>query len=237
MSATENTQPTLRERQRAERERLILEEAERMLSEEGYDGLVMDQLAENVGVSKGTLYQHFAKKEDLVGAIMKRGVERAEACVKGRLADTGLPAVERLSAVLTSAIGGQKAWMSTMGSPQRHELSASLREQPGLHEAIARLLDALCELIRQGQDSGELDTEIPAPVAARFLLSFARTHHRPVSPADLTVSLEEWASYAARLYFHGMCSAHGDCGPADHQHRHKLPDEAETAPLAGVTTR
>ncbi len=48
-----------RERQRAEREVLILNEAERVLSEHGYHELIMEQLADRVGIAKGTIYLHF----------------------------------------------------------------------------------------------------------------------------------------------------------------------------------
>ncbi|MGH2390317.1 MAG: TetR/AcrR family transcriptional regulator, partial [Chloroflexota bacterium] len=83
---------SLRERQRAEREHLILDEAEKLLSEEGYEGLVMERLAERVGISKGTIYQHFDKKEDLFGAIILRGLQRMDEQLTRHLADGAQPA-------------------------------------------------------------------------------------------------------------------------------------------------
>lgn len=61
-----------RERERREREEFILDTAETMLSEHGYLGLNLDRLAEAVEYSKGTLYQHFETKEDIVLAIAAR---------------------------------------------------------------------------------------------------------------------------------------------------------------------
>ena len=196
MVGLERMHVSLRERQRAQRELIILDEAERILNEQGYEGLLMEELAERVGVSKGTLYQHFARKEDLVGAILRHGMERAGAYILERLADTERSVVERLSAILSSAIGLQTAWMSTLGSPQRHALSATFHEQPGLLDAVARVLNGLSSLIQQGQATGELDTLIPAPAAARFLLSLMRTQCRPVSPGDFTLTRDEMAAYA-----------------------------------------
>ena len=69
------TQPrSLKERQRDERERLILQEGEALLVEKGYGETSMDEIATRVGVSKGTLYLHFASKEDLVLAIIEKNL-------------------------------------------------------------------------------------------------------------------------------------------------------------------
>jgi len=59
-----------RAREFAAREELILREARRLLLEKGFQGWNMDDLAQAVEYSKGTLYQHFASKEDLALAVI-----------------------------------------------------------------------------------------------------------------------------------------------------------------------
>lgn len=53
-----------------ERNQLILDVGRRMLIEKGYLGLNMERIAEDIGYSKGTVYNHFCCKEDLVGGLM-----------------------------------------------------------------------------------------------------------------------------------------------------------------------
>ena len=204
LHAAEIRPPSLRDRQRAERELLILAEAERLLREEGYEGLVMERLADGVGVSKGTLYQHFAKKEDLVGAILLRSTARVNEQLAVLTADGARPAVERLSAVLTLLIEGDVAWMATVTHPQKHELAAALGNLPGLRDGFTRFFDGLCSLILQGQASGELDAAVPAPIAARFLLSVARAQGGPALGGQISVSGQEFVALAVRFYFHGL---------------------------------
>jgi AcrR family transcriptional regulator len=206
LRTAEPVQPSLRERQRAEREQLILQEAERLLRDEGYEGLVMERLAERVGISKGTVYQHFAKKEDLVGAIILRSLERIDQQTTSHLADSTQPAAARLSALLSFLIEGDTAWMSTMASPQKQELADALRDHPGLRDAFTRFFEGLCTLIAQGQSNGEFDPAIPAPIAARFLAALVRAQGAPVLGAA-TVSPEDFASLAVRFSLHGL-SAH-----------------------------
>lgn len=61
-----------------------------MILAEGYLGLSMDRLAEEAEYSKGTIYQHFSSKEDLILAMAARSMEdmsalfRRAALFKGR---------------------------------------------------------------------------------------------------------------------------------------------------------
>src|SRR5579862_5168701 len=63
---------SFKERQYQEREELILQVAEQMLIARGYHEMSMDDIAAQVGIARGTLYRHFASKEDLVFAFVKR---------------------------------------------------------------------------------------------------------------------------------------------------------------------
>src|SRR5207248_3973363 len=67
---------TLKERQRQEREALILQVAEEVLIEKGYHETSMDEIAARVGIAKGTVYLHFPSKEDLVVAIFARDMQQ-----------------------------------------------------------------------------------------------------------------------------------------------------------------
>ncbi len=66
--------PTLSRKQREmlEREELILSTAQTLLNQHGYNYLTMDRVAETVEYSKGTIYNHFASKEDLVCSLCCR---------------------------------------------------------------------------------------------------------------------------------------------------------------------
>jgi len=203
--ATTETKPlSLRERQRAEREVLILAEAERLLSAEGYEGLVLDRLADLVGVSKGTLYQHFANKEDLVGAVILQGMARLDALLATQIAAGDRPVAERLGAVLASMIEGDFAWMSTVTGPQKHALADALRDHPGLREAYLRFFDGLCTLIRHGQTGGEFDPAFPAPTAARFLLALVQAQGARTLPGEAPLDKQAAAALAVRFYVRGL---------------------------------
>ena len=64
MSALTNKQRNL-----IQREEIILNAAKSMLRQHGYNYLTMDRIAEEVKYSKGTIYSHFASKEDIICSL------------------------------------------------------------------------------------------------------------------------------------------------------------------------
>src|SRR6266566_9705597 len=77
---------SLKEKQRKEREALILQAAEEVLMEKGYHETSIDEIAARVGIAKGTVYLHFPSKEDLVIALFARNMQTLLEGVDGIIA-------------------------------------------------------------------------------------------------------------------------------------------------------
>jgi len=63
---------TRKQRELEAREQLILDVAERLVGERGYLGMNMDLIAQATEYSKGTIYQHFSSKEEVLTALTER---------------------------------------------------------------------------------------------------------------------------------------------------------------------
>ena len=85
-------------RENPAREELILDVARELLLDGGYHGLTMARIAEGVDYSKGTVYQHFACKEEVIIALATRSVEKQQALVERAALFPGRPR-ERMLAV------------------------------------------------------------------------------------------------------------------------------------------
>jgi len=96
---------SLKEKQRQEREELILQAAEEMLAEKGYHETSMDEIAVRVGIAKGTVYLHFPSKEDLVMAIFERGMLKLLEGVEASIASETTTRA-KMEAVLRFIYGG-----------------------------------------------------------------------------------------------------------------------------------
>src|SRR5450755_3544021 len=96
---------SLKEKQRHEREELILQAAEEVLVEKGYYETSIDEIAARVGIAKGTVYLHFPGKEDLVVAILERNAQSLLELVETTVA-TAYSSREKLEAILQTVYIG-----------------------------------------------------------------------------------------------------------------------------------
>jgi AcrR family transcriptional regulator len=76
MEAIEPARLSLKERQWNLREDAILDAASELMASKGYNAMTMDDIANLVGISKATLYQHFSSKHDLVICVACRTSDR-----------------------------------------------------------------------------------------------------------------------------------------------------------------
>lgn len=92
--------PTTDRRQRefAQRETLLLDAAQALIRRDGLPGLQMARIAEECEYAIGTLYRHFASKEDLLLALCTRNCERRVALYE-RAARWNGPSRERIVAL------------------------------------------------------------------------------------------------------------------------------------------
>jgi AcrR family transcriptional regulator len=67
-----------RERKKDETKRKIIDVALEMFHRQGFAATTMEQIADTADVAKGTLYNHFATKEAIVGEYMRRTVRENE---------------------------------------------------------------------------------------------------------------------------------------------------------------
>ncbi|MEQ9407896.1 MAG: TetR/AcrR family transcriptional regulator [Fuerstiella sp.] len=85
-----------------DREQKILELARRMVLEGGYHGLGLDSLAEKLGVSRGTIYNHFQCKEEIILALVVETMSKRRDMFQRAASMHGVPRV-RLAAIGVAA--------------------------------------------------------------------------------------------------------------------------------------
>lgn len=71
------SKPTLREVQKADTRKRLLDAASQVFDREGYGPATVDQITTEAGASRPTFYSHFRDKEQVLAELMERYVERA----------------------------------------------------------------------------------------------------------------------------------------------------------------
>ena len=164
---------SLKERQRKQREDLILQAASEAIAEKGYDALSLEEVAGRVGISRAAIYLHFASKEDLVFALIERGIETSAERLDALLAEHTSPR-EKVRAVIQRSYG-------SISLPAFHAVSAIMHSPTFLGKAAAKrnamsdlwqpVVQRLTAILEEGKRSGDFDPEMPTPLMVNLLVS------------------------------------------------------------------
>ncbi|MFF0598833.1 TetR/AcrR family transcriptional regulator [Streptomyces antibioticus] len=71
-----------KQRERAERERLIVATARELAEQQGWDAVTTRRLAERIEYSQPVLYSHFRGKREIIGAVALQGAAELAAAVR-----------------------------------------------------------------------------------------------------------------------------------------------------------
>ncbi|WP_055598648.1 TetR/AcrR family transcriptional regulator [Streptomyces aureus] len=71
-----------KERERADRERLIVATARELAEQQGWDAVTTRRLAERIEYSQPVLYSHFRGKREIIGAVALEGAAEMAAAVR-----------------------------------------------------------------------------------------------------------------------------------------------------------
>ncbi len=142
-----------------ERQTEILDAAEQLFALEGYDGTSVSDIMKVVGIAKGTLYYHFASKDEILDALISRIVDGMEQRARKESERPNLCVIERLVAVILSLsvrTHGNKNILSTLHQPQNalfHEKS---------HKAVVdRISPIMLKLVKEGMEDGIFCLDYP----------------------------------------------------------------------------
>ena len=165
--------PSLRQRKKAATRETILRAAIELFSKSGFDRPTIDQIAASADVGKGTVYNYFATKEDILVAFMAEQEERVNARV-AEFAERDEP----LSRILTRLVHHQFRLKESHLAFARVLLAQLILRGPELQEYIARMQEhidpALTVLFTRLHERGLLrrDADVAALVAQFKTLQF-----------------------------------------------------------------
>lgn len=82
---------------------LILIEASKLFSSQGYEKTTLDQILENANIAKGTFYYHFKSKEQLVEELINQGYAQFSTIASQDL-ESGISPLEILEKVIQNFV-------------------------------------------------------------------------------------------------------------------------------------
>ncbi len=191
----------LRGRQRQARGEAILEAAFALIVEQGYDALTMEGLAARVGISRQTLYHHFASREDIalraVLALMEQGISVIQSF------DSGLPPVERLRGIVRWMLESRFQPARAALVKVRHSLMP-VKSHPDYRHAFERRAAALAHVVEAAQDRGELRADLSPRLIVQMMLGLVSDASYEGLIADGQAAPTEVVDAVIAVFFTGL---------------------------------
>jgi TetR/AcrR family transcriptional regulator len=148
----------------------ILDAAARLFSEHGYDGVSMRRIADAAGVSKANIYHHFASKEALYFAIMRRSAQELTSLIEN-LAE-GKGSFERR---LQAFAGGHLEHLFDNAARVRLVLREAFsgdeqRSRTVVEQVLGGIVNRMIAIFDAGQRAGLLRDDLDPGLCATLLM-------------------------------------------------------------------
>jgi AcrR family transcriptional regulator len=164
-------------------------QAARLFAQKGYHGTSIGDLAEALGVQKGSLYAHIQGKEDLLYETMREGAEAFHAALDA-IPET-LPATEKVRLALRGhlRVVADQLEVATVFVQEWKYLEGARRDE--IVSERRRYEERIRDLFREGREQSELRTDLDEHVAALLFLSAANWAYTWLKPGADTDALAD----------------------------------------------
>jgi AcrR family transcriptional regulator len=167
----------------------LTREAAKLFARKGYHGTSIGDIADALGVQKGSLYSHIASKEDLLYETMRDGAAAFHGALDAIPED--LPTTEKIRLALRGhlRVVAEQLDVATVFVQEWRYLEGARREE--IVAERRRYEERIRDLFREGRELSELRADLDESVAALLLLSEANWAYTWLQPGRNTDELAD----------------------------------------------
>ena len=192
----------------------ILRAAEVIFTRRDFHEVLMDDVAQECGVGKGTLYRYFPSKRELYLAVMFEGMEALCNDLRSALRGPGAPK-DKIEGVVRCILGhfwDRRLFFALIHSNEHKPDESEGREwQRRRGQIVAIIQEALEEAMKEGH------VRCLAPhIAAQMLLGMVRGVNRYRKPQD---TLDNLVAAVVSVFWKGMAVESAHCGKSGGKRR------------------
>ena len=158
----------------------ILEVAARIISERGYQGTTLDDIAAAANISRSTFYSYFASKEELLHRIYRQVISTTQVTV-ARMAGEDRPAPEKLRRIIRYLISYLATHTSLMQVFFSEYLNLSGTTGRAVTQANRTFIETIARVCEEGVQTGTL-TPLHPKRFSYILLGICNWMHRWYRP-------------------------------------------------------
>ena len=156
-----------------ERKNEILDAAERLFGTKGFDNTSTNDILNEIGIARGTLYYHFKSKEELLDSMINRMTGRFVGQAKKIVAQKDVPVLQRLTKMMLALNISDNDFNQEI-LHQVHKPQNALMHQKMQICLLSEINPLLTALIKEGIAQGICQTDYPEE-AAEMTFLYANT--------------------------------------------------------------
>jgi len=188
------------------RERIV-SQSRRQFMAHGFRGVTMDDLAAELGMSKKTLYAHFASKTALLEAVIGDKVAAVDSDLERSIAESP----SDFPAALHSALACMRQHSEELQPPFLRDVA---REAPQLFQMVQTERRAVLQrhfgkLLGEGRKAGMIRKDISATLAIEILITCADAIINPQKLGELNLPAKTCLSAILTIFLEGMITDEG----------------------------
>jgi len=188
---------------------LIIDAADRLLARYGYKKMTMDDLAEEAGIGKGSLYLHFRSKEEIALARVDRIIDRLKERLR-EIAGSNASSAARIRRMLLERVlfrfDSVRHYTESLG-----DVLAAIRPALMIRHAghFKQEGEIFSEVLREGGRCGELRVRNADATARALIVATNALLPYSLSPRELgrRKEVEAEITRIAHLLINGLKSA------------------------------
>jgi AcrR family transcriptional regulator len=200
-------QSRLRSRKRDPHRQRIVDAARAHFFSHGFRSVTMDDLAEELGISKKTLYAHFPGKVDLLEAVLADKLAGVEAVLK----EITRAHPHDFPATLRELLAGTHRELDEIKPPFVRDMR---QKAPHVFKSVERRRAALIErhfgkLFIDGQRAGMVRKDVPAKLMIEILLAMVQSIMNPPKMEELGMMPKEGFAGILKIVLEGALTSKG----------------------------
>ena len=151
-----------------ERRNEILDVAEKLFGTKGFDQTSTNDILNEIGIARGTLYYHFKSKEEILDAMIERIDKQLVAKAKMIAGNKEIPVLQRLTMTIMALNLDNDLGHEVM--EQVHRPQNALMHQKMRENLLAEVDPLITGLVEEGIEQGICRTDYPAEVVEMTML-------------------------------------------------------------------
>ena len=181
----------------------ILDSAVKIFAQKGFELASVDDIAKQAGLAKGTLYYHFESKDELLFALIERGIDKFTGILRSNL-DAGTTPRHKLEIAIETQLAFFYEYEDFCRILLTEVWRFEIKWKKHIEQIQEKYLILIKNIIEEGMLSGDFNNELDvesATTAVFSLISFASLDwaifHPKKSQAEMLATIKI-------LFFNGL---------------------------------